>query len=162
LLLTAIILYLALTVAVGAWASSLVKSSNDFVLAGRSLPFFLSASALFATWFGSETMFGASSVFLEEGLQGVIEDPFGGALCLILFGTFYLRPMYRMGVLTIGDVFKKIFGDKSKDEIVNFLYKDTIASSTKIDLQFFILLYFISIRCGENIFLEKILDDGFI
>lgn len=112
MLLTAIIIYLAVTVAIGAWASSLVKSSNDFVLAGRSLPLFLSASALFATWFGSETMFGTSSVFLEEGLQGVIEDPFGGALCLILFGAFYLRPMYRMGVLTIGDVFKKIFGEK--------------------------------------------------
>lgn len=110
MLLTAIILYLAITVAVGAWASRLVKNSNDFVLAGRSLPLFLSASALFATWFGSETIFGASSVFLEEGLQGVIEDPFGGALCLILFGMFYLRPMYRMGVLTIGDVFKKAFG----------------------------------------------------
>jgi SSS family transporter len=110
LLLTAIIIYLAITVAVGAWASKLVKNSNDFVLAGRSLPLFLSASALFATWFGSETIFGASSVFLEEGLQGVMEDPFGGALCLILFGMFYLRPMYRMGVLTIGDVFKKAFG----------------------------------------------------
>jgi SSS family transporter len=112
LLLTAIILYLAITVAVGAWATKLVKNSNDFVLAGRSLPLFLSASALFATWFGSETIFGASSVFLEEGLQGVIEDPFGGALCLILFGMFYLRPMYRMGVLTIGDVFKKAFGSQ--------------------------------------------------
>lgn len=110
MLLTAIIIYLAITIAVGAWASKLVKSSNDFVLAGRSLPLFLSASALFATWFGSETIFGASSVFLEEGLLGVIEDPFGGALCLILFGMFYLRPMYRMGVLTIGDVFRKIFG----------------------------------------------------
>lgn len=110
MLLTAIIIYLAITVAVGAWASKLVKNSSDFVLAGRSLPLFLSASALFATWFGSETIFGASSVFLEEGLQGVMEDPFGGALCLILFGMFYLRPMYRMGVLTIGDVFKKAFG----------------------------------------------------
>ncbi len=110
MLLTAIIIYLALTVAVGAWSSRLVKNSNDFVLAGRSLPLFLSASALFATWFGSETIFGASSVYLEEGLLGVIEDPFGGALCLILFGLFYLRPMYRMNVLTIGDVFKKIFG----------------------------------------------------
>lgn len=110
MLLTAIIIYLAITIAVGAWASKLVKSSNDFVLAGRSLPLFLSASALFATWFGSETIFGASSVFLEEGLIGVIEDPFGGALCLILFGMFYLRPMYRMGVLTIGDVFKRAFG----------------------------------------------------
>ncbi|RAI91644.1 sodium:solute symporter family protein [Algoriphagus yeomjeoni] len=112
MLLTAIIIYLAITIAVGAWASKFVKGSNDFVLAGRSLPLFLSASALFATWFGSETIFGASSVYLEEGLQGVIEDPFGGALCLVLFGMFYLRPMYRMGVLTIGDVFKKIYGDQ--------------------------------------------------
>jgi len=112
LLLTAITIYLILTLLVGALASRLVKGSNDFVLAGRSLPLFLSASALFATWFGSETIFGASSVFLEEGLLGVIEDPFGGALCLILFGMFFLRPMYRMGVLTIGDVFGKIYGKK--------------------------------------------------
>ncbi|REG94703.1 SSS family transporter [Algoriphagus antarcticus] len=103
---------MAITIAIGAWASKFVKGSNDFVLAGRSLPLFLSASALFATWFGSETIFGASSVYLEEGLQGVIEDPFGGALCLVLFGMFYLRPMYRMGVLTIGDVFKRIYGSK--------------------------------------------------
>lgn len=112
MLLWAIIGYLILTVAVGAWSSRLVKNSSDFVLAGRSLPLFLSASALFATWFGSETIFGASSVYLEEGLLGVIEDPFGGALCLVLFGMFFLRPMYRMNVLTIGDVFKKIFGKK--------------------------------------------------
>lgn len=112
MLLTAIVIYLAITIAIGAWASRLVKGSKDFVLAGRSLPLFLSASALFATWFGSETIFGASSTYLDEGLQGVIEDPFGGAFCLILFGMFYLRPMYRMGVLTIGDVFKKVFGSK--------------------------------------------------
>ncbi|MFT4856379.1 MAG: SSS family transporter [Algoriphagus sp.] len=110
MLLTSIIIYLIFTLLVGAFASRLVKGSNDFVLAGRSLPLFLSASALFATWFGSETIFGASSIYLEEGLQGVIEDPFGGALCLVLFGMFFLRPMYRMGVLTIGDVFKRIYG----------------------------------------------------
>lgn len=110
MLLTAILIYLGVTVGIGVWSSKLVKNSSDFVLAGRSLPLFLSASALFATWFGSETIFGASSVYLEEGLLGVIEDPFGGALCLILFGMFYLRPMYGMNVLTIGDVFKKVFG----------------------------------------------------
>lgn len=110
MLLTAIIIYILITVSIGAWSSKLVKNSNDFVLAGRQLPLFLSASALFATWFGSETIFGASSEYLDHGLQGVIEDPFGGALCLILFGVFYLKPMYRMNVLTIGDVYKKIFG----------------------------------------------------
>ncbi|RPA69281.1 sodium:solute symporter [Cyclobacteriaceae bacterium YHN15] len=112
MLLTAIIIYLLITVAIGAWSSKLVKNSNDFVLAGRQLPLFLSASALFATWFGSETIFGASSEYLEHGLQGVIEDPFGGALCLILFGVFYLKPMYRMNVLTIGDVYKQLFGKR--------------------------------------------------
>jgi len=112
LVLTAVIIYLVITVAVGVLSSKLVKNSTDFVLAGRQLPLFLSASALFATWFGSETIFGASSTYLEHGLIGVIEDPFGGALCLILFGLFYLRPMYRMNVLTIGDVYKKLFGQK--------------------------------------------------
>lgn len=112
MLLTAITIYLLITVAIGAWSSKLVKNSGDFVLAGRQLPLFLSASALFATWFGSETIFGASSEYLESGLQGVIEDPFGGALCLVLFGAFFLRPMYRMNVLTLGDVYKKIFGKR--------------------------------------------------
>jgi SSS family transporter len=112
LVLTAVIIYLGITVAVGVLSSKLVKNSTDFVLAGRQLPLFLSASALFATWFGSETIFGASSTYLDEGLIGVIEDPFGGALCLVLFGLFYLRPMYKMNVLTIGDVYKKLFGPR--------------------------------------------------
>jgi hypothetical protein len=47
-----------------------------------------------------------------------------------------------------------------RDEVVNFLYKDTVANSTKADLQFFVLLYFISIRIGNETFLEKILDEG--
>ncbi|WP_377063409.1 sodium:solute symporter family protein [Negadavirga shengliensis] len=98
--------------AVGVWSSRWIKNAKDFVLAGRQLPLFLSASALFATWFGSETIFGASSEYLEHGLIGVIEDPFGGALCLLLFGIFYLKPIYRMNLLTLGDVYEKIFGAK--------------------------------------------------
>lgn len=82
------------------------------MLAGRQLPLFLSASALFATWFGSETIFGASSEYLEHGLLGVMEDPFGGALCLLLFGLFYLKPIYRMNLMTLGDVFLKLFGKR--------------------------------------------------
>ena len=47
-----------------------------------------------------------------------------------------------------------------RDEVVNFLYKDTVANSTKADLQFFVLLYFVSIRSGNKTFLEKLLDEG--
>jgi solute:Na+ symporter, SSS family len=112
LLLTFIILYLLLTIAVGFWASQKVKNSGDFLLAGRSLPMVLSSSALFATWFGSETVFGASSRFLEGGLFAVIEDPFGAALCLLLFGLFFARKLYNMNLLTLGDYFKVRFGKR--------------------------------------------------
>jgi solute:Na+ symporter, SSS family len=110
LLLISILAYLVLTILVGFWASRRVSTSNDYMLAGRSLPLWLGASALFATWFGSETVFGASSQFLEGGLYNVIEDPFGAALCLFLFGMFFARKLYSMKLLTLGDFFKVRFG----------------------------------------------------
>jgi SSS family transporter len=76
------------------------------MLAGRSLPIVLSSAALFATWFGSETVFGASAQFLEGGLYAVIEDPFGASFCLLIFGLFYARKLYSMNLLTLGDFFK--------------------------------------------------------
>lgn len=84
------------------------------MLAGRSLPLTLSSAALFATWFGSETVFGASSEFLDGGLYAVIEDPFGAVLCLVLFGFFYARKLYSMNLLTLGDFFRVRFGRKTE------------------------------------------------
>jgi solute:Na+ symporter, SSS family len=110
LLLLSIILYLIITVLIGFWASKKVTTSDDYMLAGRSLPLMLSSSALFATWFGSETVFGASAQFLEGGLYGVIEDPFGAVLCLVLFGAFFARKLYNMQLLTLGDFFKVKYG----------------------------------------------------
>ena len=74
----------------------------------------LSSSALFATWFGSETVFGASAEFLEGGLYAVIEDPFGAALCLVLFGLFFARKLYNMNLLTLGDFFRNRYGKKTE------------------------------------------------
>lgn len=114
MLLTAIVAYLLLTILIGFWASRRVKTSTDFMLAGRSLPLLLGATALFATWFGSETVFGASSQFLEGGLYHVIEDPFGAALCLFLFGMFFARKLYQMKLLTLGDFFKVRYGKSTE------------------------------------------------
>jgi Na+/proline symporter len=114
LLLFSIILYLLFTILIGFWASRKVKTSGDYMLAGRSLPIILSSAALFATWFGSETVFGASSEFLKGGLYAVIEDPFGAALCLLLFGLFFARRLYNMQLLTLGDYFKVRFGKRTE------------------------------------------------
>lgn len=74
---------------------------------------------MFATWFGSETVFGASSEFLEGGLYAVIEDPFGAALCLILFGLFFAPRLYKMNLLTLGDFFRVRFG-KNTELVASF------------------------------------------
>lgn len=114
MLLTSVIVYLIVTVLIGFWASRKVSSSGDFMLAGRSLPIVLSTSALFATWFGSETVFGASSQFMEGGLFAVIEDPFGASLCLLLFGLFFARKLYNMNLVTLGDYFKIRYGKRTE------------------------------------------------
>jgi SSS family solute:Na+ symporter len=106
--------YLLVTLLIGWWASTRVHSTKDFVIAGRNLPMLIAASALFATWFGSETIMGASSEFVEHGLIGVVEDPFGAALCLILVGAFFARPLYRLNILTFNDFFNMRFGRRAE------------------------------------------------
>jgi len=110
LLLSFIAIYLLGTLAVGWWASRRVKTTADFVMAGRGLPMFMVACALFATWFGSETVLGAGAEFAEHGLLGVIEDPFGAALCLLLAGLLIARPLYHLKILTFNDFYKIRFG----------------------------------------------------
>jgi SSS family transporter len=103
-------LYILLTLGIGIYAGKFVSNSDDFIMAGRKLPLMLSSFALFALWFGSETIFGASSEFAKHGLLGVIEDPFGGVLCLVLFGLIFVRPLYRMKIITLGDLFRNRYG----------------------------------------------------
>ena len=112
MLVSAIIIYLLITIAIGLTASRFVKNAEDFVLAGRRLPLMLASTAVFATWFGSETVMGASSEFVQHGLLGVIEDPFGASLCLLLVGIFFARPIYRMNILTFGDFYRIKFDQK--------------------------------------------------
>ena len=97
------------TVLVGWWSSKFVKNTTDFVIAGRRMPMIVVASGLFATWFGSETVMGASTAFLDEGVMGIIEDPFGAALCLFFVGIFMARRLYRLNLLTFSDFFRKRF-----------------------------------------------------
>jgi len=110
MLLAFVITYWIISVAIGLWAASRVKTTKDFAVAGRHLPFYMVTATVFATWFGSETVLGIPATFLQEGLHGVVADPFGSSLCLILVGLFFAAPLYRKNLLTIGDFYKKRFG----------------------------------------------------
>src|SRR6185436_3369655 len=107
MLIGSVVLYLVLTVVIGLWAARRVHNSRDFVLAGRSLPLYMSAATVFATWFGAETVLSVSATFAKDGLGGIIADPFGSSFCLLFVALFFARAFYRMDLLTIGDFYHK-------------------------------------------------------
>ncbi len=109
-LITWIIIYLIISIAIGLYASRKVKTGTDYILAGRGLPLYIVIATTFATWFGSETVLGTSSTFLDEWLLGILADPFGAWLCLILVGIFFARPLYDLGVKTLGDFYRLKYG----------------------------------------------------
>src|SRR5262245_24857817 len=107
MLIASVVLYLAVTIAIGLWAAKRVRNSKDYLLAGRSLPLYMSAATVFATWFGAETVLSVSATFAQKGLGGVVADPFGSTFCLIFVALFFAPPFYRMDLLTIGDFYRK-------------------------------------------------------
>lgn len=106
MLLWLVIAYLGFSIAVGLYGASKVHSAKDYVTAGRNLPMAMVLAMVFATWFGAETVLGISATFLKEGFRGLISDPLGASLCLVLFGLIFARPLYRMNLLTLGDYFR--------------------------------------------------------
>lgn len=105
-----VIAYWVTSVGIGLWAATRVHNTRDFAIAGRHLPSYMVVATVFATWFGSETVLGIPATFLQDGLKGVVADPFGSSMCLILVGLFFAAPLYRLKLLTIGDYYKKRFG----------------------------------------------------
>ena len=110
MLLTLVFAYLLITIAIGLVAAKRVKSSADFAIAGRNLPMAMIVTTTFATWFGSETVLGIPAKFVNSGLNGVVEDPFGAGSCLILVGLFFAGKLYRMTLLTISDYYRERYG----------------------------------------------------
>lgn len=110
MLLTLVIAYLLVTIAIGLVAAKRVKNTADFAIAGRHLPLVMIVTTTFATWFGSETVLGIPAKFVNSGLNGVVEDPFGAGSCLILVGLFFAARLYRMTLLTISDYFRERYG----------------------------------------------------
>jgi Na+/proline symporter len=106
MLLWLVLAYLVASIAIGLYGATKVHNAKDYITAGRNLPLVMVLAMVFATWFGAETVLGISATFLEEGFRGLISDPLGASLCLVLFGLVFARPLYRMNLMTLGDYFR--------------------------------------------------------
>src|SRR5262249_21935253 len=107
MLLWFVIIYWIISVAIGIYAAKWVHNTKDYAIAGRRMPMYIVTATVFATWFGSETVLGIPATFIKDGFSGIVADPFGSSLCLIIVGAFFARPLYRMNLLTIGDYYRR-------------------------------------------------------
>ncbi len=110
MLITSVVVYLLITIAIGLVAARRVHGAKDFLVAGRSLPLYMNVATVFATWFGAETVLSVSATFVKDGLNGIPGDPFGASVCLVIAALLFAKLFYRMNLLTIGDFYKQRYG----------------------------------------------------
>lgn len=113
-LLVATVLYSGLMLALATCAKNKVRNETDFIAAGRRLPTVFTSATLFATWFGAGTLLTATDAIYEHGLALSALEPFGAGACLLLAGIFFARPLWKMKILTVPDLFGKKFGVRAE------------------------------------------------
>ncbi len=102
--------YLLLMIVIGALAGKRVDSTKDFIIAGGKLSMSFATFALLAAWYGAATVMGAAGAAYKRGFLGVIADPFGSSMTLILAGLFYVRLLRRAGYQTSVDFYEARYG----------------------------------------------------
>src|ERR1700730_2218426 len=107
---TGLSLYLLTMLLVGYLASRRITTMQSYLIADRRLPSLLAVPTIVATWFGAGSCMGVSGTVYSQGFYGVIADPFGCSLALIIAGLFFAIPLRRLGVLTISDVLYRSYG----------------------------------------------------
>ena len=105
-------LYFILMMVIGYLASRRVKTLANYLTANRSLPFFLALPTIVATWFGAGSCMGVSGTVYKEGFYGVLADPFGCSLALIIAGLFFAARFHRLKLYTISDLLGRSFGPR--------------------------------------------------
>jgi SSS family transporter len=107
---TGVALYMLAMLGVGYYASRRTQSVSDFMVAGRGLSLPMCSMTIIATWFGGAMMLGGAGAAYDDGMLGVIADPWGGALALLLVAMFFARVFRRLKAITVADFMEQRFG----------------------------------------------------
>ncbi|RKX86529.1 MAG: hypothetical protein DRP57_01350 [Spirochaetes bacterium] len=108
--LTFVIIYFVGMIIVGIIVARKIKGSDDYLAGGRRMPFWLVTATLFATWWGGGTVLGGSGAAFTDGFHGVIYDPYGAGLTLIIAGFFFMKIVHDAKVNTAAQFFSCRYG----------------------------------------------------
>ena len=110
----ALIAYILIQLGVAIWASRRIGTDADYLVAGRRLGVWTLGVSLFATWFGGETVMGASAAIAGQGLAGARAEPVGYALCLAASALLVAGALRAKGYMTLADFFRDRFGARAE------------------------------------------------
>ena len=129
--LLAIVFYLFALVAVGIHKVSSVKNSEDFMVAGRTLPWYILVGTLLATWMGSGSLFSGAGLGYRNGLAGLWSS--AGAWLGIALIYFITKRIRNFGKVTVPDIFEARYG---KVAAILATITTVIAYTTIVSYQF--------------------------
>ncbi len=105
-----IILYFIAMLIIGIVVARKIKGSEDFLAGGRRMPAWLVTATLFATWWGGGTVLGGSGAAFWDGFHGVMWDPYGAGLTLVLAGLLFMKIVHDAKVNTVAQFFSCRYG----------------------------------------------------
>ncbi|MDA2891723.1 sodium:solute symporter family protein [Mycolicibacterium sp. BiH015] len=111
MILLGVAISIAVVVAVGFYVSKRIEGdSSNFLVGGRMLPFWLVGGALMGAAVDTNATLGNTDLAFEFGFWAGACLPLGLALCLLITGIFFAKPMNRMGLTSFPDYYRLRFG----------------------------------------------------
>ncbi|MFH0750684.1 MAG: hypothetical protein V2B17_02495 [Chloroflexota bacterium] len=88
------------------------KSGKRFIIAGKRLPLLVVGTMLFAQALDANSTVGAAAGVQAGGFWVGFVFPLGLALCLLITGTWFAKPLNRMNLLTLADFYFRRYSTK--------------------------------------------------
>ena len=108
--LLALLGYLVLQLAIGAWLAPRIHTEEEYLVGGRRLGYPLTIFSIFATWFGAESCLASAGRVYREGFSLTTAEPFAYGMTLIAMGLVFAVPLWRRKLTTLADLFRERFG----------------------------------------------------
>ena len=127
-MLTAVLFYLSILLLVGVYRSRRVKTGDDFLVAGRTLPARVLVFTLLATWIGSGSLFGGAGLGYRAGFPALWQS--AGAWVGIALVYFIAPRVRRIAQYTVPDILELRYGPLARvlGSVTTVLAYSTIAA----------------------------------
>ncbi|GAA3539215.1 sodium:solute symporter [Zobellella aerophila] len=107
------IVYFMMMFAIGGYYFFKVKTSDAYLIAGWNMGYWKITGTLISTWCGAAAFIGWVGMGFTKGISGYFMFALPGILVSLLLIIFFSRPLRRLKLFTLADLFGKRFGRKA-------------------------------------------------